>query len=450
MSNSVPPSDASNSLNLFVLYDIFNHMRKVQILIEGVAFGGYGVGRISGKVVFVPYTVTGGRVWIEVTEEKQKYSRGRLIQIVDPSPWRVNPPCPYFGTCGGCQWQHIDYPYHAELKKAILRGTLERVGKLRDLPPMDIILSPEFYDYRVRVQLKVRGQALGYYRERSHEIVDIDHCPISDPLVNLTMQELRGELTAFSRMEGIEINVSPDEKKAVLVLHPLVWNRDPEDFVRRFFQNHPILKGIAIVARSGLKRLGDPSLHFTVSLHRSGEKRTLGFRASALSFFQVNPEQNRRLIETVLEFSGVRKNEILLDLYAGIGNFTLPLAAEAATVIGVEGNRTAIEDARFNAEKNGMKNCAFLQGGTEEVLKNLSEKPDDVILDPPRTGCKTILDQVVGLKPKKIIYVSCEPTTFSRDIRLFAENGYSLQRLTLIDMFPQTYHMEVIGLLQQS
>jgi len=280
--------------------------------------------------------------------------------------------------------------------------------------------------------------------------VDIDHCPISDSLVNQMIQELRGELAAFSQMKEIEINVSPGEGKGSLVLHPFLWNRDLENFVRNFFQNHPILKGIAIVARNGLKLFGDPSLYFTISLCRSGEKRTFRFRASALSFFQVNPEQNRRLIETVLEFSEVRKDEILLDLYAGIGNFTLPLAAEAATATGVEENGIAIVDARFNAEKNGIKNCDFVQGKTEEVLKNLSEKLDHVVIDPPRTGCKTILNQVVGLKPKRIIYVSCEPTTFSRDIRLFAEHGYSLQRLGLLDMFPQTYHMEVVGLLQQS
>ena len=422
-------------------------MRKVQVLIEAVAFRGYGVGRISGKVVFVPFTVTGDLAWIKIIEEKKRYSTGRLIQIVDPSPWRVNPPCPYFGTCGGCQWQHIDNRFQAELKKTILRETLERIGRIKDLPPMDVTLSPKPYRYRVRVQLKRRGPRLGYFRERSHEVVDIDHCLISDPLVNQMLKELRGELAAFSKMEGIDINVSPDEEKAALILHPILWNRGSEDFVRKFFQNHPILKGIAIVARNGLKRLGDPSLHFTVPLHRSGEERILGFRASALSFFQVNPEQNRRLVEAVLEFSEARKDKILLDLYAGIGNFTLPLAAEASKVTGVEENRTAIEDARFNAKKNGIKNCDFVQGKAEEVLKNLSERPDDIILDPPRTGCRTILDQVVGLKPRRIIYVSCEPTTFSRDIRLFAENGYSLQRLRLIDMFPQTYHLEVVGLL---
>ncbi len=442
-----PPKPSWNGLNLIPLHAIFSSMRKVKVLIESVAFRGYGVARVDGKVVFVPYTATGDKAWIEIVEEKKKYSMGRLIQIVVPSPWRVNPPCPYFGTCGGCQWQHIDYRFHGELKKTILREILERIGRIRNLPPVDVTLSPKPYDYRTRVQLKVRGRTLGYFRERSHEIVDIDHCPISDPLVNRMIQQVRGELAAFSKMEGIEVNVSPEEEKGVFILHPILWNRDLEDFVRKFFQNHPILKGIAIVARNGLKHLGNPSLNFMVSLDRSGEKRMLGFRASAFSFFQVNPEQNRKLIETVLEFSEVRKNEILLDLYAGIGNFTLPLAVEASTVTGVEENGTAIEDARFNAEKNGIKNCDFVHGKAEEVLKNLSDKPDHVILDPPRTGCKTILDQVVGLKPRRIVYVSCEPATFSRDASLFAENGYSLQRLGLIDMFPQTYHMEVVGLL---
>ncbi len=422
-------------------------MPKVQALIESVAFKGYGVARVDGKVVFVPYTATGDKVSVEITEEKKTYSIGRLDRIVDASPWRINPPCPYFGTCGGCQWQHIDYRLHGELKKAILIETLERIGRIRDLPQPDVILSPKPYDYRARVQLKVKGRTLGYFRERSHEIVDIDQCPISDPFVNQIIQQLRSEILAFSKMEEIEVNVSPREEKAVLILHPRSWNRDPEDGVREFFQNHPILKGIAIVAKKGLDRLGDPSLDFTVSFLRSGEERTIRFRASALSFFQVNPEQNQRLIETVLEFSEVKKNETLLDLYAGIGNFTLPLAAEASSVTGVEENKTAMEDARFNAERNGIRNCELVHGRVEEVLKNLSKKPDHVVLDPPRTGCKMILDRVVELKPKGIVYVSCEPTTFARDIHLFAESGYSLQRLALIDMFPQTYHMEVVGLL---
>ncbi len=424
-------------------------MRKIEVRIEAVAFRGYGLGRINGKVVFIPLAVTGDRAWIEIIEEKKNYSMGRLVQLVEASQWRVNPPCPYFGTCGGCQWQHIDYPFQGELKKKILKESLERIGKLKTLPRVEITSSPESYDYRVRVQLKMRGKKLGYFQERSHEIVDIDRCPISDPLINQAIQTLRHELTEALKLKTVEINVSRDEKKAVLILHAISGIQGTEEFSRNLLQNHPFLKGIALVAGNELRQWGDSSLHFTVSFYRSGERKQFELRATALSFFQVNPEQNRKLIETVLEFTGARNNERVLDLYSGIGNFTIPLAAEASKAAGVEENSLAIEDARFNAEKNGIENCKFISGKAEEVLENLEEKPDHIIVDPPRAGCQTILDQVVGLNPRQIIYVSCEPTTFSRDIRLFSERGYALQRLRLIDMFPQSYHMEVVGLLRQ-
>jgi 23S rRNA (uracil1939-C5)-methyltransferase len=141
--------------------------KKVRVRIESVAFKGYGVARIDGKVVFVPYTMTGDEAWVEITEEKKRYSVARLIQIIEPSPGRVNPPCPYFGTCGGCQWQHIDYSIQGELKKEILGETLKRLGKLNEIPPISVVPSPKPYDYRVRVQLKVKGKKMGYYHEKS-------------------------------------------------------------------------------------------------------------------------------------------------------------------------------------------------------------------------------------------------------------------------------------------
>jgi 23S rRNA (uracil1939-C5)-methyltransferase len=186
-------------------------------------------------------------------------------------------------------------------------------------------------------------------------------------------------------------------------------------------------------------------------LSKERDKRELKFRISPGSFSQVNPEQNQRLVQTVLQFSKVDQEDRVIDLYAGAGNLTLSLAMEAREVLGIEENRMAFEDAQFNAERNGIKNGHFIRARAEEVLSDWKrETPHLIVLDPPRTGCKTILDQVVRLKPKKIVYVSCEPTTFARDLGLFSERGYSLQRLSLIDMFPQTYHMETVGLLQQS
>lgn len=420
-------------------------MRKVQVAIDSMAFKGYGVSRIHGKVVFVPCTVVGDKAWVEIVEEKKNYSTGRLIDLIEPSPRRVNPPCPYFGTCGGCQWQHINYPGQPELKKEILQDLLKRLGRLQEIPSIGVFPSPKPYDYRIRIQLKVRGNAMGYYREGSHQIVDIDHCPISHPLVNRILRRLRGESAVFQLIKEIEINVSPEEGRGMILFHPHSHNRQIEPFAKRLLQSEPILGGIAVAGKGKLVLFGD-SLEFTVP---SYQDRNLDLRISPGSFSQVNPEQNQRLIQIVLQFSEAIKEDRILDLYAGVGNLTLPLAMGAKEVLGIEENRAAVEDAQFNAERNGIQNCHFIQGRVEHVLSNWErETPSLVVLDPPRTGCKTILDQVVRLKPRKIIYVSCEPTTFARDLCLFSERGYLVQRLSLIDMFPQTYHMEVVGLLQ--
>ena len=426
-------------------------MRKVRVRIESVAYKGYGVARIDGKVVFVPYTMTGDEAWIEITEEKKTYSTARLNEIIKPSPGRVNPPCPYFGSCGGCQWQHIDYSIQVEQKKEILGETLKRLGGLKEIPSITVTPSPKPYDYRVRVQLKVKAKAMGYYQQRSHRIVDIDHCPISHPLVNQIIRKLREALETLSRMEEIEINVSPEEGRGVLLFHPHSYDQRAEYFMKELLQDQPMLKGIAITRKDGFRLFGDPTLNFTIPRSQEREKRDLNLRISPGSFFQVNPEQNQRLVQTVLQFSEVDQEGRVIDLYAGAGNLTLSLAMEAREVLGIEENRMAFEDAQFNAERNGIKNGHFIQGRVEDVFLDWKREPPDlIVLDPPRTGCKTILDQVVRLKPKKIIYVSCEPTTFARDLGLFSERGYSLQRLSLIDIFPQTYHMETVGLLQQS
>jgi 23S rRNA (uracil1939-C5)-methyltransferase len=424
--------------------------RNVQVEIESMAFKGYGVARLGGKVLFIPYTVKGDKACVEIVEEKKYYSFGKLSKLTASSPWRTDPPCPYFGICGGCQWQHIDYSAHGELKKDILQEILKRLGGLKEIPPIAVVPSFDPYGYRVRVQLRVREKAIGYYQIRSHHVVDIDHCPISHPLVNQMILSFRRELHFFFRMEEIEINVSPEEGKAIFILSPRSLPKGWEDFLEEFFRARSILKGCAIVRRNGFSLIGDPYLNFTVTLNPAREGRRLRLRTSPRSFFQVNLRLNEGLIQTVLEFSDVKKDERVLDLYAGIGNFTLPLAAQAKEVVGIEESRSAVEDARFNIEENGIRNCDFRHGRVEDLLKHrVTPGPDLIVLDPPRTGCNKITDQIAGLKPKRIVYTSCEPTTFARDLRLFSEKGYHLQRLTLIDMFPQTYHMEVVGLLQR-
>lgn len=426
-------------------------IKTAPVTIESMAFRGFGIARIDGKVVFVPYSVTKDKAWVQLIEEKKDYAIGKLSQLIEPSPWRVLPPCPCFGQCGGCHWQHIDEAIQREFKKEILIQALKRFGKLEQIPPISVVPSPDSFGYRTRVQLRVKEKTLGYYQEKSHRLIDIDHCPVSHPLVNQIMVLLRKELPTVSGIQEIEINISAEEEKGVVIFHLLSFRPGLERFLKKLLQAYPILKGLMVIKKRESTFSGDPHLNFVVSFHGHRGIRSLELRTSPQSFSQVNSKQNLRLIDTVADFSEGKKDQRILDLYAGIGNLTLPLAIEAEEVIGIEENRMAVEDARWNVEKNSITNCRFILGRVEEVLTHWKWKsPDLIVLDPPRAGCKRALGQVVRLKPKKVIYVSCEPTTFSRDLRFLSENGYVLQKLTLIDMFPQTYHMEMVGLLTQS
>jgi 23S rRNA (uracil1939-C5)-methyltransferase len=264
------------------------------------------------------------------------------------------------------------------------------------------------------------------------------------------LPSLRKMSSSFSQIKEIEINVLPDEGKGVIILHSPSLEGGIENISGECLQNHPFIKGTVITTKRGINAYGDPTLNLTISLGQQGNEKNIKLRISPGSFSQINLEQNQILIQTVLQYLGGKKKGSILDLYAGVGNLTLPLAMEAKQVIGIEENGLAIEDARFNMKRNGIRNCDFVHGRVEDVLINMKkENLDCIVLDPPRTGCRRVLNQMVRLNPKKIVYVSCEPTTFARDLRLLTQKGYSLQRLSLIDMFPQTYHMEVVGLLMK-
>ncbi|HSB03958.1 MAG TPA: 23S rRNA (uracil(1939)-C(5))-methyltransferase RlmD [Thermodesulfobacteriota bacterium] len=422
--------------------------REARVSVTSMAFKGYGVSRLDHQVIFIHHSVTGDEAWIEIIEQKRNYSMGNLKKLIVPSPWRVEPECPYFGRCGGCQWQHIDKTKQAEIKRDILQEVLHRLAGLKEIPPVSMIPSLLPYGYRVRVQLKAEERALGYYQTKSHQIVDINHCPISHPLINQIISILREKRPSLRPFKEVEIRVSPEEGRGALIIQPLSFQQ-VRSFAEELLRDHAIVKGIVIRENERITSFGDPLLTFPLSFNRHCEQRSLRFRASPGSFFQVNLEQNQVLIQTVVQFAEVNQKESVLDLYAGIGNFTLPLALSAREVVGVEENKAAVEDARFNAQENGISRCDIIHGKVGEVLEHWErEKPDLVVLDPPRTGSKEIVRLIAGLKPKKIIYVSCEPTTLSRDLSLFTENGYSLQKLSLIDMFPQSYHMEVVALLK--
>jgi 23S rRNA (uracil1939-C5)-methyltransferase len=414
-----------------------------------MAFKGYGVSRHGGKVIFVPFAVTGDEVEVEIVEERKNYSLAKTSRILTPSPWRVEPRCPYFGRCGGCHWQHINPLSQIEIKGQILKDILGRLGGLKEIPPLSLAPSKHPYEYRVRVQLKVEGKGIGYYQESSHRLIPIDHCPIAHPLVNETLSALRQDFPVLEGLNEVEINVSPEEGKSILLLHFPRFPRRAEREARSFLEHHPVVKGIAMVARGRSLRFGNPTLNFTVSFQRHGRQRALSLRASSETFFQVNLEQNQGLVQTVLEFSDVKGEEKLLDLYSGIGNLTLPLATEAKETLGIEGNKTAVEDARWNARRNGISHCHFVRARVEDMPETFDgSHPDVLVLDPPRTGCKALGTHMDRLHPKRVVYVSCDPTTLARDLRFFSEKEFRLHDIRLLDFFPQSYHMEVVALLR--
>lgn len=421
---------------------------RVRVTIESMVYKGYGLARAGGKVLFLPYTVEGDEAWCEILEEKKSYSLGRMDQLLIPSIWRVDPPCPYFGRCGGCQWQHIASMAQTEFKRKILIEILRRLGGLKELPPICVTPPPQPYGYRVRVQLKTGG-GLGYFHARSHRLVDITHCFIAHPLVNQIISLLREKLLEMTTLPDLRIHVSPDEGRGILIL-----SSPSSEAKIRFLSDwlltpNSIVKGVVILEKRKPIILGNAHLTLDMAFTLAGHLHRLQYRASPQSFYQINLEQNQQLIQTVVDWAAANEPGRGLDLYAGIGNFTLPLATGAKEMWGIEENEAAVADARFNAARHGLHRCHFLQGKVDEVLTRFrGQSVDLVLLDPPRSGSQRVVSQITQLKPKRIIYISCEPTILSRDLALFARQGYHLERLALIDLFPQSYRMEVVALLR--
>jgi 23S rRNA (uracil1939-C5)-methyltransferase len=422
---------------------------NIELTIASMAYKGYGVARDKGQVIFIPFTLPGERVRVAITEVRKDYAFGRCDEIIEPSASRVSPPCPYFGVCGGCQWQHIGAPFQAELKRGILVETLGRLGRLASLPPVSVIPAPSPYGYRIRVRLKAEEGRIGYHRERSNALVEIEQCLIAHPLVNRILAGLRDSVLLSGFSGEAAITVSPDEGKGVLLLRsPALELRDLSP-ARSLLRRMPDLKGLAIASGGKPVSFGEPFLHFSLRPEMEGKEAPLRFRVSPESFIQINPEQNRALVRTVLDDGAVREGEKVFDLYAGIGNFSLPLAARGAVVFGIEESGGAVREARWNAEENGLGRCRFVRGKVEEVLR--SEQPEGtglVVLDPPRAGSREALEAIARLRAGRMVYVSCDPATLARDLRFFTDRGFRIERLTLLDLFPQTYHMETVALLR--
>ncbi len=429
--------------------------------ITSLAYGGKGVGRIGGKVVFVPYSAPGDVVEVEVVSEKKGYSEGELRRIEKPSPARVEPLCPLYGECGGCNLQHIDYGAQLEWKQRILEETLRRVGKLEvkslygeDFPagPEAVrfegpIASPREFNYRSRARFQFNGGCAGFFAAASHRVVDMDACPLLDPLINESYSDIKDVLKSVDApgISSFELVLGERDSKTVAVFNsheagPLPW--------AKALAGTRHLKGFEVRALTDRSRKGKrvASVGDTSVSHEAGG---IVFSAGAGIFSQVNRLQNRHLVAKAIEFAALSGKETVIDLFSGAGNLTLPLARMAREAIGVEADKDAAREGGGNAARNSIENVRFHAEDSVLWLKrnlNVLERERDpvLVLDPPRGGEPQIARSLSGARPGSIIYISCSPPTLARDLFFLAGLGYRVSRAVLIDMFPQTYHVESI------
>ncbi|MBI5643371.1 MAG: 23S rRNA (uracil(1939)-C(5))-methyltransferase RlmD [Deltaproteobacteria bacterium] len=422
--------------------------------ITGIAYGGKGVGRIDGKIVFVPFTAPGDKVRVNILTEKKAFSEGVVTEILSPSPLRQTPPCGLFGICGGCSLQHINYKGQLEWKENIFEETLKRIGKISDVDYLNPVPSEAILNYRSRASFHIEGGRWGFYEGKSHRVVDIESCPILDEGINAVFGRLKKALSnADAGLCGVDIGVSMDggdgDGGAVALLRTY---KDTGFKWGRSLSGVEGLKGFE-VWRQELKKGKGKRIIAEGDISISYRVRGLDLSAGISVFSQVNPYQNKNLVDKVVEFAGLKGDEKVVDLFSGAGNLTLPLAPLAREAVGIESNAEAIDSAFRNASRNGSKRVEFQAsdafGWLKRNIKTLErERPSVLVLDPPRSGEYQVATALSGFKPEKIVYVSCSPPTLARDLSLLTGCGYRVSKAQLIDMFPQTYHIEGVAALE--
>ncbi len=420
---------------------------RVEVQIEKLVHGGDGLARLeSGQAVFVPGVLPGENVAVEIKRKRKGFLEARLVRILAPSPDRVAPPCTGEKQCTGATWPHIAYSAQLRFKTEILLDTLKKIGGMEPKRALPILASPRTDHYRLRTQFNVRTkdgrQQIGFFRRGSYDLVEVEKAFLIHPVIDRTVMALRALATELPRLSEIHINASPSGDVHLLFFaeEPSFPSRDV--FFEKLKQHAPQVIGITGFAnRKKIFTLGRNQLTLDVE--------GLTVKATEGNFFQVNWEQNRNMVRTVLDFCALTGNETVLDLYCGIGNFALPLARRAKSVIGIESGYSAIEDAKANAALNGIANTEFIADDLQKGLKTLMQRKmraDVIVLDPPRAGAtlKT-LERVLAFVPQKIVYVSCNPSTLARDLKFFHLFGFRLERLQPVDMFPWTYHIECVA-----
>ena len=435
-------------------------------VIEGYASGGEGVARIGGMAVFVKGALLGERAEVLIEHVGHSAAWSRVERLLEPSPRRVEPDCPWYGVCGGCQFRHMTYGEELEAKRRRVEDALRRIGGV-DLPVSVMHGAENTLRYRNKVQFPVADGAIGYYRGRTHQVVDIDDCLLQRPSVTACRAAVKGWMERF----GVP---AYDERTGKgLVRHLFLrTNRAGEALCCIVANGKSLPHGEALA--DGLRAAAPGLAGVVLSVNTRKTNVILGrefctlwgrdwleeelcghtFRLSVPSFFQVNRAQAEALYRRALDFAGLTGVETVVELYCGIGTISLTLAERAKQVIGVEVVPQAVEDAKGNARRNGLAHkTRFECGDASELSARLERegvRPDVAVVDPPRKGLvPEVVDAIAKMAPDRVVYVSCDPATLARDVKRFGALGYAPARAEAVDLFPRTAHVETIMLLQR-
>lgn len=444
--------------------------KVIRLSVRRMGINGEGIGYFQKKVVFVEGAIPGETVLARVFEANRQFARARLLRLLKPSPRRKEPPCPIYEECGGCQLQHIDYPFQLRLKRELLQEAFSRYTGLKNLPIAPTVGMDDPWRYRNKAQLplkRIGGRVkMGMYSARSHRLIETEDCAVQHPEVNRTLDVARRVVEELDipvyderkhsgslRHLVARIGLRTEEVQLVLVSRTSTLPRE-ESLVKRLRENLPRLASIVLNVnpRRTSAVWGERS---RVLWGAEAIREALGERIYALSapsFFQLNPEQTVKLYDEVKRAAGLTGRETVVDAYCGVGTIGLWLAPEAGRVIGMDTVPEAVRDARENARRNGINNAEYHVGRAEEWLpRRVSEgfRPDVVIVDPPRTGLGGgLIDALIRVKVPRVIYVSCNPSTLAKDSAHLLKGGYRIRRIVPVDMFPQTSHVEAVCVME--
>jgi 23S rRNA (uracil1939-C5)-methyltransferase len=428
-----------------------NSDEEIDLVVERLGVNGEGVGRFEGFTLFVDGALPQETVRARVYERKKTFARAHVVETLTHSPHRVEPPCPLFGRCGGCQLMHLNYPQQLEAKRDRVIDALERIAKI-DVEVLPCISSPQPLAYRNKIQLPVSvNNRLGLYARNTHDLVEIEQCAIHCPLGEKVFGHIQRILKTSPKttdLKHVLIKTSVNTEQVLVIL--VTKSQEPPTFLAdQIFKSTSEIKGVVqnINPSENNVILGR---EFRTLVGRGWiEEQLCGlhFKVSPASFFQVNTAQAQALYQKVLELACLTGKEKVLDAYCGVGTLSLIVARQVREVIGIESVAEAIIDAKENARLNQIRNAKFICGRAEEKISQLG-KIDVAIINPPRKGCDRAFLEILGEKrPQRILYVSCDPATLARDLQFLTQKGYRLNTVQPFDMFPQTMHVECVAAL---